>query len=157
MNKIWIKSVHPDAGLWKAGTGTSLMGWIKFLCAEANISLQNSNPQTKHPTYPLFLTFPRASFSCFSAVACFTFASRTILWASCWDSVHVRVGSASQVSHIAIIFHYSPHREPTQSSQACIIHTYTHSKEKRVSQHLYEWQWRHRRGRKRCETEIEMK
>lgn len=27
-------------------------------------------------------TFPSASFSCFSAAACFTLASRTILWAS---------------------------------------------------------------------------
>lgn len=129
MNKIWIKSVHPDAGLWKAGTGTSLMGWIKFLCAEANISLQNSNPQTKHPTYPLFLTFPRASFSCFSAVACFTFASRTILWASCWDSVHVRVGSASQVSHISIIFHYS-HTESQPNPVKLASYTHTHTQKR---------------------------
>lgn len=97
------------AGQWGGGRGRTSFIWYFIFSStgtgndffftnvqtlQLRISSSNNifqfSPAHLHPGASLFrlnrdlrfLTFPRASFSCFSAFACLTFASLTILWAS---------------------------------------------------------------------------
>lgn len=64
-------------------------------------------------------------------------------------SCHIWI-SISSIPHCHYFPRFpTPKANPSQSSlHPSLFLTYTHSKGKQVSQHLYEWQWRHRSGRK---------
>lgn len=61
---------------------------IKFDKSASNSNLTQAQTQKAHLWVFSVVTLPRASFSCFSAFACLTLASLTILWASWKTQTH---------------------------------------------------------------------
>lgn len=89
----------------------------KGCCGALQMVMAGSRPPPlPEPTTVVGLTFPWASFSCFSAVACLTFASLTILWAS-WKRQHLK-GWRPSVSAFVFKAHFSRHLWPEQRHPA---------------------------------------